>query len=272
MSDDAGDIMTVRQRLYQAVRHDSEYTGPVRSADLFAMLQEFDTQAECIKRFADRLSSEDEEAGGLATQKLRVAETRLTTVEKTLEKLAACTEKLLSASAEHVDGYLEPEARADCRAALNEVYAGSIEKESEKMDSIPTEIQERLHAADVWLHMHTMVDHSCEECRVFFRATLAAQNLLKVDDHLAAARARLAPDKRREAWSASANRIMATVIASDIDIALAALTDVEKRLEAALELNRIGGSHTYHCKSGTGHGGCDDECARLRKVMLGADV
>lgn len=214
--------MTVRQRLYQAVRHDSEYAGPVRSADLFAILQEFDTQAEYIKKIAERLSAEDEEAGGLATQKLRVAEARLTVVKKSLEKLAACTEKLLSASAEHVDGYLEPEARADCRAALNTVYTIGIAKESEKMDN-----------------------------------------------HLAAARARLAPDKRREAWSASANRIMATVIASDIDIVLAALTDVEKRLEAALELNRIGGSHTYHCQSGAGGGGCDDECARLRKVILG---
>jgi hypothetical protein len=183
MSDDVGDIVSVRQRLYQAVRNGETYAGPVWSSDLYDMLQEFDNQAEYIKKIA-----------------------------------------------------------------------------------------ERLHAADVWLHMHTMVDHSCEECRVFFRTTLAAQKLLKMDDHRAEARARLAPDKRREAWSASANKIMATVLASDIDIVLVALTDVEKRLEAALELNRIGGSHTYHCQSGAGGGGCDDECARLRKVMLGGDV
>lgn len=188
--------MTVRQRLYQAIRHGETYTGPVWSADLLAMLQRFDNQAKLIKERTEELV-----------------------------KLAACTEKLLFASAEHADGYLEPEARTDCRAALNKIYTGSIEKESKKMD-----------------------------------------------DHLAEARARLSPDKRYKTWSASANRMVASVFPDDIDIVLAALTDVEKRLNAALELNRIGGSHTYHCKSGTGHGGCDDECARLRKVMLGADV
>lgn len=49
MNDDEEDIVTVRQRLYQAVRPGETYAGPVRSADLFAMLQEFDTQAKCIK-------------------------------------------------------------------------------------------------------------------------------------------------------------------------------------------------------------------------------
>jgi hypothetical protein len=32
-------------------------------------------------------------------------------------------------------------------------------------------VEERLHAVDVWVHMHATVDHACGECRALLRAT-----------------------------------------------------------------------------------------------------